>query len=452
MWRMTDLAAGLRSSFVGDVLKLSFGTLSGRLIALAALPVITRLYSPDDFALLAVYLALVGTLAVAACLRLDVAIPLVESEGEAAALLVLALLALATVTAVLILPALLMPDRIASALGAPALAPHLWLVPLGVAMAGSYSALQFWSTRARRFGVIARTRVGQAAVGVAAILALGGAGISPFGLLLGNALNIGAGGFSLAASALVRDGALLRTIKLRNLAPAFCHNHRYPLLSTPEALFNMAGTHLPVILIAACAGAQAGFLLLAMQVMAAPMTLLGSSISQVYVSRAPTEFREGRLAPYTLSIMRRLVLLGAGPLMVGGALALVVFPWIFGKDWARAGQIVTWLVPWMVLQFIASPVSMVMFVVGRQGAMLFLTTLGLFMRTGGVLIAIQLSGVSPIVGFVIGSIAYYAMVAGFVMAAAGMNKRQCMSLLSSFGDWRVLTPAALGSILAYALY
>jgi len=390
MSRLTTLAARLRSGFLGDVLKLSAGTLGGRLIALAALPVITRLYSPEDFALLAIYLALVGTLAVAACLRLEVAIPLVESEGEAAALLVLALSVLALVTALLTLPALLMPDRVAAGLGAPALAPYLWLVPAGVAMAGSYSALQFWATRARRFGAIARTRVGQAAAGVSAMLALGWAGIVPFGLLLGNMLNIGAGGVSLAASALARDGARLRAVSLRHLAPAFRRNHRYPLFSTPEALFNVAGVQIPVLLIAAHAGAEAGFLLLAMQVMMAPMTLLGSSISQVYVSRAPTEYREGRLAAFTLAIMRRLVLVGVGPLMLAGALAPVVFPWLFGAGWARAGEIVPWLVPWMALQFIASPVSMVMFVVGRQRAMLVLTTSGMILRTAFVLAAINL--------------------------------------------------------------
>lgn len=377
---MTAFAARLRSSFLGDVLKLSFGTLAGRLIAIAALPVLTRLYSPEDFALLAVYLALVSTLAVAACLRLEVAIPLVETNDEAADLLALALTVLTLVTALLTLPALLMPEQAAAALGAPALAPYLWLVPLGVAMAGSYSALQFWATRARRFGAIARTRIGQAAAGVSAMLAMGWAGIAPFGLLLGNMLNIGAGGISLAASALVRNGAVLRAVRLRNLAPAFRRNHRYPLFSTPEALFNVAGVQLPVLLIAAHAGAEAGFLLLAMQVMTVPMKLLGSSISQVYVSRAPNEYREGRLAPFTLAIMRRLVLVGVGPLILAGALAPLVFPWIFGADWARAGTIVAWLVPWMALQFIASPVSMVMFVVGQQRAMLVLTTTGMTLR------------------------------------------------------------------------
>lgn len=414
---MTAFVARLRGSFLGDVLKLSFGTLAGRLIAVAALPILTRLYSPEDFALLAVYLALVNTLAVAACLRLEIAIPLVETEDEAADLLALALIVLALVAALLTLPALLMPDQVASALGAPALAPYLWLVPLGVAMAGSYSALQFWATRARRFGAIARTRVGQAAAGVTAMLALGWAGIAPFGLLLGNMLNIGAGGVSLAASAVVRDGVVLRAVRLRNLATAFRRNHRYPLFSAPEALFNVAGLQIPVLLIAAHAGAEAGFLLLAMQVMTAPMTLLGSSISQVYLSRAPTEYREGRLASFTVSIMRRLVMVGVGPLILAGALAPLVFPWIFGAEWARAGEIVVWLVPWMALQFIASPVSMVLHTAGRQNWAMYLQVVGLIIRVGAVAVAISVNA-GPVAAFALGSAVFYALYSGVVILAA----------------------------------
>lgn len=271
---MADLRQRLRGGFLGDVLKLSFGTLAGRLIALAALPLSTRLYAPEDFVLLAVFLALVNTLAVVACLRLEIAIPIVETDAEAADLLALALLVTAGLAIVIGVPALLIPDRVAQWLGNPAIAPFLWLVPLGVAMAGSYSALQYWTTRARRFGDIARTRVGQALAGVTAMLALGWLGFAPFGLLLGNVLNIGAGGISLAVRALRHAPAANGGIRFRDLGKTLHRNRRYPLLSTPEALLNIVGVQAPVLLIAAYAGTEAGYLFLAMQVMAAPMALM----------------------------------------------------------------------------------------------------------------------------------------------------------------------------------
>ena len=177
-------------------------------------------------------------------------------------------------------------------------------------------------------------------------------------------------------------------------------------------------------MIAAHAGAEAGFLLLAMQVMTAPMTLLGSSISQVYMSRAPEALREGRLAPFTLSIMRRLAIVGVGPLIIVGVFAPPLFPLIFGQEWARAGVIVAWLVPWMALQFIASPVSMVMFVVGRQRAMLALTTLGASIRIGSILLVIG-TDLSLVEIFATSSAVFYIICcAVFIFAArAGSSER-----------------------------
>lgn len=433
----------LRGSFLGDVLKLSFGTLCGRLIALAVLPALTRLYSPQDFALLAVFLALVSTLAVAACLRLEIAIPLAKNDTEAFEVLILALIVLSTITLVVLIPSLLLPGTLARWLGAPEIARFLWLVPLGVALSGIYSVMQYWATRARRFGDIARTRITQAVSGVVTMLALGWVGLAPLGLLLGNMLNIGAGGVSLAASALRHHKGPLNTLTLHTLVETLRRHRKYPLFATPEALLNIAGVQVPVLIIAYHAGAEAGFLLLAMQVMTAPMKLMGSSISQVYLTHAPQKYCDGTLATFTLSIMRRLALVGVGPLILAGALSPSIFPLIFGADWARAGEIVTWLVPWMVLQFIASPVSMVMYVVGRQKAMLALTMLGVVMRVGGVLIALRATLDSLVAGFVLGSIAYYLAVMGFVMNAAGFALEQWVSLLKTFFDWRLLVPAAL---------
>lgn len=411
----------MRGSFLDDVLKLSIGTLTGRMITLAALPVLTRLYSPVDFALLAVFLALVNTLAVGACLRLEIAIPLVKSDEEAGVVLILALIVLGAIALMLLIPALILPDSLAGWLGAPGIAPYFWLVPVAVALAGSYSAFQYWSTRARRFGDISRTRIGQAVLGVTVMLVLGWVGVAPLGLLLGNILTAGAGGVSLAISALRHNSALLRPVPLSTLCAALRRQRNYPMLSVPEALLNLVGSQVPVLVIAANAGAEAGFLLLAMQAMAAPMALLGSSISQVYMSRAPQEYRSGTLAAFTRTIIRRLVLVGVGPLTLVGVLAPTVFPLVFGAQWARAGDIAFWLVPWMALQFVASPVSMVMYVVGWQKTMLLLQTLGSVIRVGLTSFGVSVWNTS-IEAFAISSAAFYAICLGvFVAAASAKN-------------------------------
>lgn len=183
--------------------------------------------------------------------------------------------------------------------------------------------------------------------------------------------------------------------------------------------------------------------MLAMQLMTIPMSLLGSSISQVYMSRAPGALRDGRLPELTHSIMRRLALIGVPSLLIVGFLAPSLVPYIFGAEWARTGVIIAWMIPWIALQFITSPVSMVLYVVGRQRAMLVLTTLGFVVRVGSVLLALHLV-VSPVAGFAIGSAIFYVLLLSFVLSAAGGTQlRQLMAVGTTYLNPWVLIPVAL---------
>jgi O-antigen/teichoic acid export membrane protein len=425
MFKLKETWAKLSSnSFILDVGKLSLGTLGGRLIALAALPFITRLYSPDHFAMLAVYLALVSTIAVAASFRLEIAIPLADNDTEAAALLYLSLISTGAISAVVLFFTLYAPQLLANVLGKPSIQPYLWLVAIGVAMAATYSIFQYWATRKRRFGSIAQTRISQAFAAVVTMLGLGLIGFAPVGLLLGNVLNMGSGGLQLAREALRRDKTDLLHVSWANLKTTLHSHKRYPIYATPEAL--------------------AGFLLLAMQVMAAPMALLGTSIAQVYMSRAPDEMRGGNLAPFTLGIMQRLVKIGVGPLMFAGIVAPVIFPIVFGKEWQRSGEIVAWLTPWMALQFVSSPVSAAMYVAGKQRAMLALTILGFIARVGAVLFALKYFPNNLVEIFVLGCITYYLLVALWTTRAAGFTAVHYRGFAVSWLNWQIVASVVMG--------
>jgi O-antigen/teichoic acid export membrane protein len=83
----------------------------------------------------------------------------------------------------------------------------------------------------------------------------------------------------------------------------------------------------------------------------------------------------------TIAAIKTLLRLGA-PLLAAIAIASpFVFPILFGEDWGRAGVIATWMAPWLLLQFIASPISMVFYITGRQGLALATQVGGLIFRT-----------------------------------------------------------------------
>lgn len=394
-------------SFIRDVAKLSLGTVAGRVVTVAALPLLTRLYSPEDFALLATFVAIVSTIAVAACLRFEIAIPLAENDHDAKHLVMLSLLALATVTLLVLVAAVLLSQQLTNWTGQPKLKVFIWLIPFGIAALGLYSITQFWATRARRFTQIAQTRISQAVVGVTTSLSLGWAGIAPLGLLLGNILNTSAGSLRLAHWSIRNESHKLTGSSIQGLKETLVKFKRYPIYSTPESLFNTASVHFPIILVAAYAGAEAGFLMLAMQIMAAPMSLLGRSIAQVYVSRASQVLQEKKLANFTRTIMLRLLKLGLLPFALAAIFSPWLVPFIFGENWERTGEIIRWLVPWLLLQFLVSPVSMALHVTGQQALAMMLQVFGFLLRLGAVVVAANIMPIFIVEVYAISGAVFY---------------------------------------------
>jgi O-antigen/teichoic acid export membrane protein len=375
-------------SFLRNVAILTSGTVFAQALMVLALPILARLYTPEDFSLLAVYVAILGIVSVVSCLRYNIAIPLPENDHDGLALLAVSLIAACVISLLLALIVIVAPEATSEMLGQPGLQPYLWMIPAGVFIASAYNALQYWATRKKRFALVTRTRMTRAVGGAGTQLGLGAINPTPFGLLFGHMIYGGLGILGLLRSFLRDDRPLLDSISRSDvLAQAYAYR-RFPLYSVPEALFNTAGSQLPLIMIAAMvAGPEAGFLFLAMRVMGLPMGLIGGSVAQVFLAEAPAKLRDGTLAAFTRSTMWNLLKTGAPVMVAIGVISPIAFPLVFGEDWARAGWLVAWMTPWFVLQFVASPVSMVMHVVERQGVAMMLQAAGLLIRVGAVFIA-----------------------------------------------------------------
>jgi O-antigen/teichoic acid export membrane protein len=443
----------LRDGVARSVGVLVSGTALSQLILLLALPVLTRLYSPEDFSVLAVYVGLVAVISVAACLRFDIAVPIPEAQKDGIALLVLALGSSVLVSILVGLVAYLASRSFNSALTLSEFGPYIWLVPLGIFFASSNSALQFWGTRVKAFPSIARTRVLQSTFAVGGQVSMGFAGFGPAGLLVGQLINYGTGAFSLARVAIFdirKANVRIGLADLRRVASDF---QRFPRYSTWEAIANSAGTHLPVIAIAALVvGPEAGFVMLAMRVMGAPMGLIGGAVAQVYLSRAPDHYRNGALGTFTVSTLKGLAKSGVGPLIFAGLVAPPAFALIFGHEWVRAGELVAWMTPWFIMQFLAAPVSMTLHVTNQQRVALALQLIGLIVRVGAVVLAsIAAEDMVP-ESYAISGFLFYTIYLVTVLAVATVSVRQivaasrsCLPHLLAWSGLGVMVRALAGS-------
>ncbi len=349
-----------------------------------AAPLLTRLYTPEDFGLLAVYGGLLALFAVVASLRYELAIPLPESNTEAANVLVLSLLIVLLMTGISAVMLLVAGQQIAHALDTPKLASYFWLLPIGVLLSGIYNVFNYWAIRTKAFGDIARTRISQTLATLA--VQIFGFKLGGIALLFGQAGGQGVGSLRLARSAIKHKE--FRSWSWGGVAAAAKRYKQFPIFSTWSGLFNTAGTQLPPLMFAAffSAGA-AGLYALANRILKLPMTILGSAIGQVYFSDLSAAKHNGTLANKVevgaIALMQ-LSLPGAAVFMV---LAPDLFAWIFGENWRVAGEIALWMVPWIVFQFISSPLSVVYFVLEKEKLGLIFQ-LGLFtIRLGSLIVS-----------------------------------------------------------------
>ena len=132
-----------KNAFARGVSVLVGGTAGAQVLLVLAAPLLTRLYSPEDFGLLAVYASLLALIGVISSLRYELAIPLPEDDGEAANVAVLCLILVVISTILTGVLVLLMGSVIAAALGVPTLAGYLWLLPVGVLLTGFYSLFNY---------------------------------------------------------------------------------------------------------------------------------------------------------------------------------------------------------------------------------------------------------------------------------------------------------------------
>lgn len=416
-----------KDKFFGALSVLVGGTAFSRALMILSLPLLTRLYTPEHFKLLAVYVSLLGILSVAACLRFEVAIPMPKHDYEAVNLLALSLFFSFLTSSIIAFLVFTFPNSIIFLIKQPELKPYLWLLPVGIFSTGCYNALQYWATRKKDFSAVALTRMTQAVGGVGTQLILGWGKILPLGLLLGHMISSGAGVINLGRRTLRNEFIVLKKINLRNMRRIFCSYSRYPKFSTLEALANTTGIQLPIVIIGALTiGPEAGFLMLAMKAMQMPLSLVGSSVAQVYLSSAAEQYRSECLEQYTSKTLVRLINIGVGPLIFVGFVAPYVFAILFGDEWRRAGELVAWMTPWFILQFIASPISMVMLVQDRQRAFLMLTVFGLFLRTSTIILVSRINQQWLSESYAVSGAIFYGICFYVFLKSAGLSLRGFM--------------------------
>lgn len=404
------LHGSMKNKYIKNIGVLTVGTALSQGLLVLVLPVLTRIYSPEDFNLLAIYVSILGLITVFSCLRYNLAIPLPERDEDGALLVLVSLFCSIVVSAISLVPFVFFNGFFANLLGLESFEEYMWVIPIGIFVASVYNSFQYWATRKREFGLIAKTRISRGVGGSGSQLIIGLISPSALGLIIGHTFYVGFGILGLWKY-FVRSKKKQRGQDETKAAIRVAKEYKkFPIFSVPEAILNSAGVQLPIIIIAAAsAGPEAGYLMLAMRVMGMPMTLVGQSIAQVFLSEAPGKLKQGNLGGFTQRTVLNLLKVGIGPFVLVGAVSPILFPIIFGSEWGQAGELVAWMTPWFILQFISSPVSMVLHVKNQVAIAFFIQIFGFVIRVFPLIFLLKINSHLMAEAFAVSSAAFYAI-------------------------------------------
>jgi O-antigen/teichoic acid export membrane protein len=359
------------SSYWKSVASVLTGTALAQLIPIVGALFIARLYAPNEFGIFSAWLGVVLLLGVIFTGRFETALA-IEADGEPrrlsvscviataglAALIAFLLLGVAlllTPSQILRFPAFLVVGAIPSALAiAVAQTWQSW-----AAAEGAYSNLSLM--RIVQAGAVT---LGQAVVGLAYPSAEGLAAAHLLGVVLGLAYSA----YLMPLGALPFGPSGFTAITL-----FWKRRRRFPMFSLPADSINTAAAQLPLLIVASRFGADtAGLLAMTMRVLGAPIGLLGKSVLDVFKRHAATSFRER--GECRGEYIRTFKVLAVGSLAFCGVMFFaseLLFAKVFGEEWRGAGAIAVWLLPMFALRFIASPLSYMVYIAGKQHVDLF---------------------------------------------------------------------------------
>ena len=150
-----------KSEFSRNVVTLLTGTIIAQALPIAIAPILTRIYSPADFGVFALYMAIATIASVFATGRYELAVMLPENEDDAINLVALSIVIALTLTLISLILILIFNQQIAKILGNPKIDNWLYFIPVAVMLTGVYQTLYYWNNRNKKYQLLALSRVTQ---------------------------------------------------------------------------------------------------------------------------------------------------------------------------------------------------------------------------------------------------------------------------------------------------
>lgn len=354
--------------FLRNVFTLMTGTALAQAIPVVLSPVLTRVYSPETFGGLALFMSLSIIMAIPATGRYEQSIILPEDDNDALNIVVLCISLSAIFCSLLWIFFYWFSAPISSIITLKNLSVYLRLLPISIFLLAAYQSTYYWFNRVKLYKTITFNKVALSLSVVTTQLAL--YQVSDFGLVMGYVFGqlIGVVYAVYQMLTFLHKHSEGVDINLDRIKQQARRHIKFPKFLLLGHMMNAISGNMPIMLFQSLYGpAFSGFYSLTFRVIALPMSLIGNAISDVFREAASKQYiNEGECSQLFLKTFKYLLLIAVIPFAVFIIASPYLFTLFFGKAWVQAGIYARLLSPMLFCQFITIPLCSMFIIAEKQ--------------------------------------------------------------------------------------
>jgi len=365
------------SEFTRNVALMFSGNSLAILFPFLLAPLIARLYTPEDFAGFELFVKMLVLFSLLGSLRFEQAIIIPKDDSEAKQLVNLCFKILFGVTFLSAVFVFLTNDWIGDVLKNDDLPYLLYLLPIAVLIFGGYNILIQIFVRFRKYKTLATNKIFAAGSNNILKYLLGVLQNSSLGLVIAHLV-----GTLIPAILMLRMKPSRKflfekqagDISQRSLVKKY---KDFPLVNSTHVLIDELSRALLFFGISYYfQDIVLGLFAFTFRYLRVPIQVMGNSLAQVLNERMARMRSDNKsLTPVVLKTIFYLSLIGLLPFGILFFYGQPIFTFVFSDAWSEAGYYAEIITPWLYLNFMVSPMSMLPIIVNKQKTYLLINTL-----------------------------------------------------------------------------
>jgi len=371
------------------------GTGFAHLLGIAVLPVLTRIYTPEEMGVYATFLSMVMICYCVASFRYEYATLIPKSLSAANNITILSISLTMTSGVVLLSLLALFHRPIAEILNIEAIGLLIFFLPASVVFYSMFMILTFSLNRQKKYGFIATGKITASSATAASQIGMGFLQMQQAGLVIGKFAGDFLGMIFLLWKRQKMGSSITAGVTPRRMVAMARRYRDFPVYNTPHALTTSVSNNFPVLLFNTWfSEAIAGFYAMAHRALYSPVQVVGKAAYQVFSQRISEKYgNQEQLIPFIKSTLLLLTAIGILPFLLLFLVSPPLFSWFLGPGWEMTGYFVRILTPFVFLVFLVTPLNFIPLLLGRQKKAFLIDVVYLMFRLLALSAGIYMDGV-----------------------------------------------------------